>query len=137
MQLLFDHSLELEPTDGLGLIAGEVTQLRTGGLRLPHIGWNDVRFARECVLTEGLPAAGRPFYHVHSFAARPADERDVIATAEYGETFATIVGHGTVFGVQFHPEKSSIDGLRMLAGFVACAARAGAGAASARAGAQP
>jgi glutamine amidotransferase len=136
MQLLFEHSQELEPTDGLGLIAGEVTQLDSGGLRLPHIGWNDVRFERACVLTTELPPSGRPFYHVHSFAARPADPRDVVATATYGETFATIVAHGTVFGVQFHPEKSSLDGLRMLAGFVAYAARTGDRPASVQAGAR-
>jgi glutamine amidotransferase len=136
MQLLFEHSLELEPTGGLGLIAGEVTPLITGGLRLPHIGWNDVRFERECVLTADLPLPGRPFYHVHSFAARPADQRDTVATAQYGETFATIVAHGTVLGVQFHPEKSSLDGLRMLTSFVKHVARNGAEAASLQAGAR-
>jgi glutamine amidotransferase len=119
MQLLFEHSVELEPAEGLGLLAGTVTPLETGGLRLPHIGWSEVRFERACVLTAELPAPGRPFYHVHSFAVRPSEERDVIATAEYGETFATIVAHGSVFGVQFHPEKSSCDGLRMLASFAA------------------
>ncbi len=149
MQLLFERSLELEPTDGLGLIAGDVTQLRTDGLRLPHIGWNEVRFERACVLTKHLPGTGRPFYHVHSFAARPADPLDVVATCRYGETFATIVAHGSVLGVQFHPEKSSSDGLRMLAGFVAfaalgrsgatrsrCVADGGGNAAGSRAGAQ-
>jgi glutamine amidotransferase len=136
MQLLFEQSLELEPTGGLGLIAGEVTSLLTGGLRLPHIGWNDVRFERECVLTADLPLPGRPFYHVHSFAARPTDQRDVVATAEYGETFATIVAHGSVSGVQFHPEKSSLDGLRMLASFVKHVARCDAGAARLQAGAR-
>ncbi|MGO9753973.1 MAG: imidazole glycerol phosphate synthase subunit HisH [Solirubrobacteraceae bacterium] len=136
MQLLFEHSLELEPTDGLGLIAGQVTSLLTRGLRLPHIGWNDVRFERHCVMTADLPLPGRPFYHVHSFAARPADQRDIVATAQYGETFATIVAHGSVFGVQFHPEKSSLDGLRMLASFVKFVARNDAGAANLRAGAR-
>jgi glutamine amidotransferase len=123
MQLLFEHSTELEPTDGLGLIAGDVVTLRAGTLRLPHIGWNEVRFDRDCVLTADLPLPGRPFYHVHTFAARPTDPADVVATAEYGERFATIVAHGSVLGVQFHPEKSSTDGLVMLASFVAVAAR--------------
>ncbi len=59
---------------------------------------------------------------MHSFVARPADAADVVATAQYGERFATIVAHGSVFGVQFHPEKSSGDGLRLLARFVALAA---------------
>ncbi len=119
MQLLFDGSEELEPTDGLGLIAGEVTRLRTGGLRIPHIGWNEVVFERTSPLTAGLPERGCAFYHVHSLAPRPAERADVVGTTEYGERFATIVEHGTVFGVQFHPEKSSAHGLQMLSSFVA------------------
>jgi len=118
MQLLFDGSQELEPTDGLGLIAGEVTPLDTRGRRLPHIGWNEVRFERESPLTARLAPGGCPFYHVHSLAARPRDPEDVVGSAEYGERFATIVAHELVFGVQFHPEKSSLDGLRMLESFV-------------------
>ncbi len=118
MQLLFDCSEELGRTEGLGLIAGEVSRLDTLGLRVPHIGWNEVSFERCSPLTEGLPADGCPFYHVHSFAARPSDPADVVGTTEYGERFATIVARGWVFGVQFHPEKSSAHGLRMLANFV-------------------
>ncbi len=118
MQLLFERSVEVEPARGLGLVPGEVTRLGTGGLRIPHIGWNEVSFERPSPLTEGLPTEGCPFYHVHSFAARPTDAADVVGSAEYGEPFATIVGRGSVFGVQFHPEKSSTNGLRMLANFV-------------------
>ena len=66
-----------------------------------------MRFERPSPLTAGLPAAGCAFYHVHSLAARPADAADVVGTTEYGERFATIVARGSVFGVQFHPEKSS------------------------------
>jgi glutamine amidotransferase len=127
MQLLFDSSEEREPAPGLGLIRGEVTRLETGGLRVPHIGWNEVRFEQASPLTADLPSAGCAFYHVHSFAARPRDSDAVIGTTEYGERFATIVGHGPVYGVQFHPEKSSRYGLRMLHGFVGvCAGVAGA-----------
>ncbi|MGA2013151.1 MAG: imidazole glycerol phosphate synthase subunit HisH [Solirubrobacteraceae bacterium] len=118
MQLLFERSLEHEPTDGLGLIAGEVTPLHSGGLRIPHIGWNEVRFERPSPLTAGLPSSGCAFYHVHSLAARPASPDDVVASTAYGERFATIVAHGTVLGVQFHPEKSSLYGLAMLRNFV-------------------
>jgi glutamine amidotransferase len=121
MQLLFDGSVEMASATGLGLIPGEVVPLDTHGLRLPHIGWNDVRFERASVLTAALPRDGRPFYHVHSYAARPADGSDVVATSEYGERFATIVERGAVFGVQFHPEKSSTDGLELLRTFVALA----------------
>jgi glutamine amidotransferase len=124
MQLLFDRSEELEDTPGLGLIAGAVTPLRATGLRVPHIGWNEVRFGQRSALTEGLPEHGCPFYHVHSLAVRPDDSGVVVASTEYGEEFATIVASGSVFGVQFHPEKSSRHGLRMLENFVDISRRA-------------
>jgi glutamine amidotransferase len=117
MQLLFDASEELEPTPGLGLLPGQVRWLRTDQ-RLPHIGWNEVRFERPSVLTAGLPAPGRPFYHVHSLAPQPGEASDVVGTTQYGERFATIVQRDNVAGVQFHPEKSSGDGLRLLANFL-------------------
>ncbi len=117
MQLLFERSEELGTTEGLGLIAGEVTALQASGLRIPHIGWNEVRFERPSPMTRSLPAGGCPFYHVHSFAARPQEEEDRVGTTEYGERFATIVARGNIFGVQFHPEKSSAHGLRLLADF--------------------
>ena len=127
MQLLFDASDELVRTPGLGLIRGEVTRIDARGLRIPHIGWNEVRFERVSPLTAGLPERGCPFYHVHSYAARPSDPEAVSGTTEYGERFATIIGRDAVFGVQFHPEKSSLIGLRMLYGFVGiCAGVAGA-----------
>lgn len=123
MQLMFERSDELESATGLGLIPGQVSRLASGGLRVPHIGWNAVRIERACPLTDDLGANEVPFYHVHSYAARPADPEDVVATAQYGERFATIVMHGSVLGVQFHPEKSSRDGLRLLSSFVALVAR--------------
>lgn len=126
MQLLFDHSEELEDSEGLGLLRGQVRHLRSNGLRLPHIGWSDVAFERPSALTDGLPPAGRPFYHVHSLAVVPEDPGEVLGSAEYGERFASIVGRGRVFGVQFHPEKSSKDGLRMLGAFARMCAGAGA-----------
>jgi glutamine amidotransferase len=121
MQLLFERSTELGDTAGLGLLAGEVTRLHTGGsgLRIPHIGWNEVHPVRPSPLTAGLPQQGAAFYHVHSYAVRPADPEDVVATTTYGETFATIVARGSVMGTQFHPEKSSAHGLGLLAAFCA------------------
>jgi len=125
MQLLFEHSVELGRTEGLGLIPGEVTWLSAGELRLPHIGWNEVRFERRSALIDGLPEAGCPFYHVHSLAPRPSEVDSVLGTTEYGERFATIVQRENVSGVQFHPEKSSGHGLQLLANFLAqCAASA-------------
>jgi glutamine amidotransferase len=118
MQLLFERSQELTLTRGLALIPGEVSPLAAGGLRLPHIGWNEVSFERPSPLTTGLPPAGCAFYHVHSLAARAADAEDVVATTTNGERFATIVARDSVLGVQFHPEKSSTHGLVMLRNFV-------------------
>jgi glutamine amidotransferase len=119
MQLLFDSSIELgELTPGLGLIAGQVRGLVAGSHRVPHIGWNEVRFERDSPLTAELPESGAPFYHVHSYAVHPADPQDVVGTTQYGERFATIVARGCVYGTQFHPEKSSRDGLALLASFV-------------------
>jgi glutamine amidotransferase len=124
MQLLFDTSEEMGGAAGLGLIGGEVTRLNAGSLRIPHIGWNEVRFERPCILTAELPSRGCPFYYVHSFAARPRDPGHVVGSTEYGERFATIAVRENVLGVQFHPEKSSRHGLRMLHAFVGlCAAR--------------
>ncbi|MGI8414268.1 MAG: imidazole glycerol phosphate synthase subunit HisH [Solirubrobacteraceae bacterium] len=128
MQLLFESSEELEPVDGLGLLGGRVSRLESRGLRLPHIGWNEVSFERATPLIAGLPVDGCPFYHVHSLVARPSDPTDIVATAQYGETFATIVARGLIFGAQFHPEKSSAHGLRMLESFThLCAEEAAPG----------
>jgi imidazole glycerol-phosphate synthase subunit HisH len=117
LQLAFERSSELGGAEGLGLIPGEVNRLRAPKLKLPHIGWNDVRFAKpDSPLTAGLPQSCA-FYHVHSFAAEPADEADVLGIADYGGPFVTAVEHGSFYGVQFHAEKSSAAGLRLLANF--------------------
>ena len=123
MQLLFDSTTEHEGATGLGLLPGPVTALRAP--KLPHIGWNRVGFERPSPLTEGLGEAAA-FYHVHSFACRPADAGDVVGRGEYGERFASIVARGSVAGVQFHPEKSSRDGLALLRSFAAVCARVAA-----------
>jgi glutamine amidotransferase len=119
MQLLFESSSEMrEITPGLGLIGGRVRALRADGLRIPHIGWSEVRIEHESPLTSGIPAGGAPFYHVHSFIAEPSDRDTIVGTAEYGERFATVVRRGCVHGTQFHPEKSSTDGLALLSDFL-------------------
>jgi glutamine amidotransferase len=114
MQLLFEHSVEHEGARGLGLLPGEVTALEAP--KVPHIGWNRVAMRRASGLTRGLGDA-TAFYHVHSFVCRAWDE-DVVGEGEYGERFASIVERDNVAGVQFHPEKSSRDGLHLLANFV-------------------
>jgi glutamine amidotransferase len=116
MQLLFDSTTEHGGAKGLGLLPGPVVGLEANGLKVPHIGWNPVVWRRESELTAGLgdPCA---FYHVHSFAPRPARAEDVIGVAVYGGEFASTVARPPVYGVQFHPEKSGPDGLRLLGNF--------------------
>jgi glutamine amidotransferase len=117
LQLAFDYSTELGGAEGLGMIAGEVRGLQADRLKLPHIGWNEVAFTKaESRLIADLPLRCA-FYHVHSFAAVPAREQDVLGTADYGAPFVTAVEKGSFYGVQFHAEKSSAAGLRLLANF--------------------
>jgi glutamine amidotransferase len=116
LQLLFDASTELGGDTGLGLVAGRVERLEAHGLKIPHIGWNVVTFTRASPLTEGLGEAAA-FYHVHSFAPRPVDDDVVLGRGDYGGPFASIVERHPIYGAQFHPEKSSTAGLRLLANF--------------------
>ncbi len=116
MQLAFDSSTEQGGAPGLALIEGEVHPLQAGTLKLPHIGWNEVTFTRPSPLTDGLPERCA-FYHVHSLAPVPASQQDVLGIAEYGSPFVTAVQRGSFYGVQFHPEKSSAGGLRLLGNF--------------------
>jgi imidazole glycerol-phosphate synthase subunit HisH len=117
MQLLFETSTENEGSSGLGLLGGPVGPLEANGYKVPHIGWSPVSWAHPSRLTEGL-GEEPPFYFVHSFAPRPAREDDVLGTAVYGERFACAVERPPLYGVQFHPEKSSTAGLSLLANFV-------------------
>jgi glutamine amidotransferase len=121
MQLLFEHSTELGGADGLGLLAGTVEPLDARGLKVPQIGWNEVRWRPGTRLGGGELGGTTPMYHVHSFAARPADASVIAGTASYGGEFTSAVEDGALFGVQFHPEKSSRDGLALLRNFVSVA----------------
>jgi imidazole glycerol-phosphate synthase subunit HisH len=123
MQLGFERSTEQGGTPGLGVIGGEVRELRHGSLKLPHIGWNEVSLVAGSPLTEGLPERCA-FYHVHSFAPVPSSAEDILGTSVYGAPFASVVAHENFYGVQFHPEKSSAAGLRLLANFGRICARA-------------
>jgi imidazole glycerol-phosphate synthase subunit HisH len=117
LQLLFESSVENEGARGLALLDGVVGPLEANGYKVPHIGWSPVRWEHSSRLTEGL-GEGTPFYFVHSFTPRPASEDDVLGTAAYGERFACAVERPPLYGVQFHPEKSSSAGLRLLNNFV-------------------
>ncbi|HVG25354.1 MAG TPA: imidazole glycerol phosphate synthase subunit HisH [Thermoanaerobaculia bacterium] len=112
-QLLFDSSSEMGTTRGLGFVSGDITRF-DGALPVPQIGWN--RVSGRGALFEGVEREA--FYFVNSYAARNVASE--IATADYDGSFAAAVQRGRVFGVQFHPEKSSSAGLRVLRNFVAC-----------------
>lgn len=118
MQLLFEGSEELGGAEGLGLLPGRVQRLDAEGLKLPQIGWNAVSWRNGSSIRAGLPDPCA-FYHVHTFAPRPSQPDVVLGTATYGGEFASAVGSGNVFGVQFHPEKSGPDGLQLLRNFLA------------------
>jgi glutamine amidotransferase len=115
LQLLFDSTTELGGAVGLGLLEGGVAELDAEGLKVPHIGWSPVRWEQESRLTEGIESE-TPFYFVHSFAPSPS-AGELLGSAAYGARFACAAQSGNVFGVQFHPEKSSAAGLRLLSNF--------------------
>ena len=115
LQLLFQSSIEQGGSEGLGLLEGDVVQVPAGGRKVPHIGWAEVTWEKPDELTNGL-RPGEPFYFVHSFVVRPT-ESELLGTASYGSRFACVAGKGKIWGVQFHPEKSSSAGLRMLTNF--------------------
>jgi len=117
LQLLFESSGEGGRWPGLGVFAGTVERLQTG-LKVPHIGWNELAWtAAGAGMAHGLPAAAA-VYFVHSYAALPADSTIVAATTDYGGKVVAAVARDSVWAMQFHPEKSSVVGLTLLAHFV-------------------
>ncbi|PTX92753.1 imidazole glycerol phosphate synthase subunit HisH [Opitutus sp. ER46] len=125
MQALFEHSEE-GGVKGLGVFAGQVVRFqRPREYKIPHMGWNTVRFMQaDSPLAAGLPAAPS-FYFVHSFHCVPADPTLVLAECDYGGAFCAAIGRGRVFATQFHPEKSQANGLRVYGNFAAAACTRG------------
>jgi imidazole glycerol-phosphate synthase subunit HisH len=122
MQLLFERSTEQGGAEGLGVFTGEVRELDAPGLKLPHIGWEPVRWERSTELADGIDTE-TPFYFVHSFAPYDVDGGEVLGTAVHSERFVCAVGRDRVWGFQCHPEKSSEAGLKLYGNFVrVCAA---------------
>ncbi len=115
MQLLATLGLEDGEWDGLGLVPGTCEKLM-GGVKVPHIGWNTVDYPRPSALFDGIDEGGA-FYFVHSYHLAPADPSAVIGRTVHGVPFAAAVQSGAVYGVQFHPEKSSETGLKLLRNF--------------------
>ena len=120
MQLLYEGSEEAPEAKGLGLLPGVVRRIPTE-LPLPHVGWNAVEFIRRAEADPLLEDVAGPeprwFYHVHSYAVLEDDNDNVLGRCTYDASFASIVGRDRVWGIQFHPEKSQDDGLRILRNF--------------------
>ena len=116
MQLLMGMSDEGGIHAGLGLIAGNVGRLQGEGLRVQHVGWNILNLTQAHPIFLGIKK-GRDFYFVHSYAAVCEQEKDVLASTEYGGPVTAVVGRANVVGVQFHPEKSQVNGLRLIENF--------------------
>jgi glutamine amidotransferase len=117
MQLLFESSDELGQHEGLGFLPGRVTRFPTSDLKIPQTGWNQLLFEQEPPLLRGL-APGSYAYFNHSYYCQAVEGSDVLASTDYGMRYASVVGRGRLFGVQFHPEKSQAVGLTMLRNFV-------------------
>jgi glutamine amidotransferase len=117
LQVIFEDSEESPGARGLGLLPGSVRRFKGDGLKVPHMGWNELRLAREHPVLDGLD--GEAFYFVHSYYPEPAEEEDLIGEAEYGIRFCAAAGRENLIAVQFHPEKSSGAGLGLYENFLA------------------
>lgn len=117
MQILAEKGYEFGEHKGLGWIPGEAVKLNAGGLRLPHIGWNNIKIKVSSAILKQF-TDNQDFYFVHSYVFKEKDARDVIAVTDYGEEFCSIVNRGNIFGVQFHPEKSQKAGKILLKNFL-------------------
>ncbi len=118
LQLLFEGSEESEGVEGLGLLPGKIVRFsEDSGLKIPHIGWNSLKFPRPGRLFSGVPEESY-VYFVHSYYLKAEEEAIVTATAEYGELVHASVEKDNIFACQFHPEKSSEVGLTILKNFI-------------------
>ena len=122
MQMLFEYSAEHGQHPGLGLLPGQVVhfpaeQTTTQGLKVPQTGWNQLTPMQETPLLRDLPSGSYAYFN-HSYYCQPAEPTDILATTDYGFDYASVVGRGRLYGVQFHPEKSQQVGLTILRNFV-------------------
>jgi len=117
LQVLFERSHEMGEHEGLGILPGEVVRFAPQpGLRIPHMGWNEIALRRPAPLLADVPDGTR-MYFVHSYFPVPANEADVAITTEHGQPFCSAVWRDNLFATQFHPEKSGQVGLRILDSF--------------------
>ena len=119
MQLMADRGREFETVDGLGWVPGEVIAIERAdpSLKIPHMGWNELSPRAAHPVLAGLPA-GTHVYFVHSYHFRPAGSADLIAETDYGGPLAAAIGRDNLIGTQFHPEKSQMAGLLLIANFL-------------------
>ena len=118
MQAFFDMGEELGQHKGLGLLAGRVARFtESPSVKIPHTGWNQVEVRKDTPLFSQV-TAGSYVYFNHSYYCQPQESSDILATTQYGLTYACAVQRGNIFGVQFHPEKSQAVGLRILKNFL-------------------
>jgi imidazole glycerol-phosphate synthase subunit HisH len=119
LQAIFEGSEESPGVEGLGILEGEVVRFGGDGLKVPHIGWNELSLVREHPVLSGLD--GEAFYFVHSYYPVPEDTGDLIGETDYGTRFCSAAGRENLVAVQFHPEKSSRAGLKLYDNFLAWA----------------
>jgi glutamine amidotransferase len=117
MQLLFDRSYEDGVWAGLGILGGEIIRFSDNTLKVPHMGWNRLQSTRQDPINNGI-ADGEYAYFVHSYYALPKDWHDVICYTDYGVQVPAVVRKNNVIGMQFHPEKSSETGIKLLKNFI-------------------
>jgi glutamine amidotransferase len=116
MQVLSEFGMEFGKTDGFGWLSGHVRKIISKSEVLPHIGWNQLEFARDSEILNGI-SQNSYFYFVHSFILSNYNKDELVATSKYAEIFPTVVQKQNIFGVQFHPEKSQNSGIKLLSNF--------------------
>lgn len=118
LQLFFESSEEAPGVQGLGILKGAVQGFHSKGVKVPHMGWNDLTIIKKHPILQGV-RSGEYFYFVHSYYGKPVSSNATLAVCQYGaESFPAVVGNDHIFAVQFHPEKSQDAGLRVLKNFI-------------------
>lgn len=117
MQLLADEGEEHGLTKGLGLIEGKIKKFDLPGIRVPHVGWNEIVPKRDNTIFSAIES-GTDFYFVHSYFFEAADESNILAHTPYGNNFTSVVSKGNIWGTQFHPEKSGFPGFQIIRNFL-------------------
>jgi glutamine amidotransferase len=118
LQLFFEKSEENPGIPGLGILKGAVRKFRSSNVKIPHMGWNNLKILKKHPMLEGIES-GDYFYFVHSYFGKPKTQSLMLANCHYGrEDFAAAIGNDHIFATQFHPEKSQAKGLRILKNFI-------------------